>query len=51
MAHLLPALNRLVFEPFVTEGPFSLSAWRLSERVESLLGPFRWNFRFAGRPP
>ena len=31
-----------------TEGPFSLSDWRLSERVESLLGPFRWNFRFAG---
>jgi predicted unusual protein kinase regulating ubiquinone biosynthesis (AarF/ABC1/UbiB family) len=48
MAHLLPALNRLMFEPFVTEGAFSLSAWRLSERVESLLGPFRWNFRFAG---
>jgi predicted unusual protein kinase regulating ubiquinone biosynthesis (AarF/ABC1/UbiB family) len=48
MAHLLPALNQVVFEPFVTEGPFSLSAWRLSERVESLLGPFRWNFRFAG---
>ena len=48
MAHLLPALNQVVFEPFVTEGPFSLSDWRLSERVESLLGPFRWNFRFAG---
>jgi len=48
MAHLLPALNQVVFEPFVTAGPFSLSAWRLSERVESLLGPFRWNFRFAG---
>jgi predicted unusual protein kinase regulating ubiquinone biosynthesis (AarF/ABC1/UbiB family) len=48
MAHLLPALNQVMFEPFITEGPFSLSAWRLSERVESLLGPFRWNFRFAG---
>ena len=48
MAHLLPALNRVVFEPFVTKAPFSLSAWRLSERVEELLGSFRWNFRFAG---
>jgi predicted unusual protein kinase regulating ubiquinone biosynthesis (AarF/ABC1/UbiB family) len=48
MAHLLPALNQILFEPFITEGPFSLSAWRLNERVESLLGPFRWNFRFAG---
>ncbi len=48
MAHLLPALNRTVFEPFITEGPFWLSAWRLNERIESLLGPLRWNFRFAG---
>jgi len=48
MAHLLPAVTQVVFEPFATERPFSLSAWRLSERVESLLGPFRWNFRFAG---
>jgi predicted unusual protein kinase regulating ubiquinone biosynthesis (AarF/ABC1/UbiB family) len=48
IAHLLPALNQVVFEPFRTEGLFSLSDWRLSERVESLLGSFRWNFRFAG---
>jgi predicted unusual protein kinase regulating ubiquinone biosynthesis (AarF/ABC1/UbiB family) len=48
MAHLLPALSRVLFEPFVTDGPFDVTAWRLGERVEHLLGPFRWNFRFAG---
>ncbi len=50
MAHLLPAVNRLIFEPFATEGPFSLSDWRLNERIGSLLGQLRWNLRFAGPP-
>jgi hypothetical protein len=48
MAHLLPALNRVLFEPFATRGPFDLVSWKLSERVEDVLGEFRWNFRFAG---
>jgi hypothetical protein len=48
MSHLLPALNRIIFEPFIAQGPFTFSQWRLGERVEKLLGSFRWNFRFAG---
>jgi predicted unusual protein kinase regulating ubiquinone biosynthesis (AarF/ABC1/UbiB family) len=48
MAHLLPALVRVLFEPFLTDRPFRMSLWRVSERVGSLLGEFRWNFRFAG---
>ncbi len=48
LAHLLPGLNAILFEPFATPGPFALDAWKLGERVEALLGPFRWNFRCAG---
>jgi predicted unusual protein kinase regulating ubiquinone biosynthesis (AarF/ABC1/UbiB family) len=48
MAHLLPALSRVLFEPFLKDGTYCLSTWHLSERVENLLGGFRWNFRFAG---
>jgi predicted unusual protein kinase regulating ubiquinone biosynthesis (AarF/ABC1/UbiB family) len=48
LAHLLPALNHTLFEPFATAGPFRVSSWKLGERVERVLGPFRWNFRFAG---
>jgi predicted unusual protein kinase regulating ubiquinone biosynthesis (AarF/ABC1/UbiB family) len=48
LAYLLPALTRLLFEPFAVPGPFDPAAWRLSERVEQTLGPFRWNFRIAG---
>ncbi len=48
LADRLPALNRLLFEPFVTDGPFSLETWHLGERAEQILGDLRWNFRYAG---
>jgi hypothetical protein len=50
MAGLLPELTRLLFEPFATPGPFDPAGWRLSERVDALLGDMRWNFRYAGPP-
>jgi predicted unusual protein kinase regulating ubiquinone biosynthesis (AarF/ABC1/UbiB family) len=48
MAHLLPDLNRILFEPFTSDAPFCLSSWNLSQRVEKVLGSMRWNFRVAG---
>jgi hypothetical protein len=48
MAHLLPELNRVLFEPFATCGPFRVAEWRLGERVEAVLGQLRWNFRCSG---
>ncbi len=50
MAHLLPALATVLFEPFRTGKLFSPQQWRLSERVQDILGDFRWNFRMAGPP-
>jgi predicted unusual protein kinase regulating ubiquinone biosynthesis (AarF/ABC1/UbiB family) len=50
MAHLLPDLAAVLFEPFRKEGEFSPRQWRLSERVQEILGDFRWNFRMAGPP-
>ena len=48
LAHKLPALCRLLFEPFRTPGPFDLAQWRLAPRVADVLGDDRWNFRAAG---
>jgi predicted unusual protein kinase regulating ubiquinone biosynthesis (AarF/ABC1/UbiB family) len=50
MAHLLPDLAAALFEPFCSEKLFSVRAWRLSEKVQDILGDFRWNFRMAGPP-
>jgi len=50
MAHLLPDLAATLFEPFSSEKLFSVREWRLSERVQEILGDFRWNFRMAGPP-
>jgi hypothetical protein len=46
----LGELTRLLFEPFLFEGPFDPAAWRLGERVEALLGDLKWWFRSAGPP-
>lgn len=48
MQHLLAPLSRVLFEPFLSPEPYSISEWKLGERVEEILGDFRWNFRFAG---
>ncbi len=50
MAHLLPDLAAVLFEPFRDGKSFSVQQWRLSERVQDILGEFRWNFRMAGPP-
>lgn len=46
----LPELCEALFAPFVGDGPFATSDWRLGERVEASLGELRWWFRSAGPP-
>ncbi len=48
LADKLPALCRVMFEPFCCEHPYNMSDWRLGERVSDILGTDRWNFRIAG---
>ncbi len=44
----LPALCKLMFEPFLQPSPFDPAEWRRSERTDDLLGEGRWNFRASG---
>ena len=48
LADRLVPLSRVLFEPFRSPQPFSPSLWKLGDRVADILGPYRWNFRFAG---
>lgn len=50
LAPRLPALSRILFEPFVAPQPYQLAEWKLGARVAALLGEERWNFRCAGPP-
>jgi predicted unusual protein kinase regulating ubiquinone biosynthesis (AarF/ABC1/UbiB family) len=48
IADTLPALCRILFQPFVQEGGFDVAEWKLGQRIEALLGERRWWFRSAG---
>ena len=50
LAKKLPALCRVLFEPFCSQHPYDACQWALSERVEGILGDDRWNLRLAGPP-
>ncbi|QDU75133.1 putative protein kinase UbiB [Bremerella volcania] len=50
LASRLPALSRVLLEPFCVEYPYDTNQWRLSERLNDLLGDERMNFRMAGPP-
>lgn len=50
IAERLPALSRVLFEPFITDGPVDVARWELGARVADILGDDRWNFRIAGPP-
>lgn len=50
LATRLPALSRVLLEPFCVEHPYDTSDWRLSERLNDLLADERMNFRMAGPP-
>ncbi len=44
----LPAVCRVLFEPFGSQGQFDMSGWNPSGRLEDVLGEDRLNFRIAG---
>ncbi|MEW4562839.1 AarF/UbiB family protein [Bremerella sp. JC770] len=46
----LPALCRVLLEPFCVDHPYDTRQWQLSERLNDLLGNERMNFRIAGPP-
>jgi predicted unusual protein kinase regulating ubiquinone biosynthesis (AarF/ABC1/UbiB family) len=48
LAEKLPALCKVLFEPFCVDAPYNLDGWHLSERIADVLGDDRWNFRAAG---
>jgi len=45
---VLPALAKVLFEPFLVQTPFGLEDWGLKKRVDNLLGELKWWFRSAG---
>lgn len=50
LRHHLPAVTRVLFEPFFTPGPFDARRWTVADRLAAVLGDDRWTFRFAGPP-
>jgi len=48
LAAKLPAVCSILFEPFCVSYPYDMCDWKLSERLEAVLGVDRWNFRIAG---
>jgi len=48
LRHKLPALCRVLFEPFASKCKYDLSSWNRGERVGDILGEDRLNFRIAG---
>lgn len=50
LAKKLPAICRILFEPFCKDHRYDISSWRLRDRMANVLGEDRWNFRIAGPP-
>ncbi len=48
METLLPALSRILLEPFTSPINFQIHTWDLRNRVDRLLGELKWWFRSAG---
>ncbi|MGB0715607.1 MAG: AarF/UbiB family protein [Phycisphaerae bacterium] len=46
--HKLPALCRILFEPFLNKPKFDLTNWNRKAKFDDMLGDDRWNFRMAG---
>ncbi|MEE2742304.1 MAG: AarF/UbiB family protein [Bdellovibrionota bacterium] len=44
----LSELLKIIFEPFLENGPYDLSQWKIKERVDHVLGEKKWWFRSAG---
>lgn len=50
MCGKLPALCKVLFEPYAAEFPYDVRDWELGKRFADILGDDRWNFRIAGPP-
>ena len=48
IAAKLPAVCRVLFEPFQSPTKFDTKAWHRTERLNDILAADRWNFRMAG---
>ncbi|MEK6798568.1 MAG: AarF/UbiB family protein [Planctomycetota bacterium] len=48
IADKLPAVCKILFEPFSHPGKFDPRSWRRRERMDDVLADGRWNFRMAG---
>lgn len=48
LRHRLRAVTAILFEPWLTPGPFDAAAWQVADRLAVALGDDRWTFRFAG---
>jgi hypothetical protein len=48
LRHKLPAICRVLFEPFACSGQYKIEDWKVSERLEAALGSDRFNFRISG---
>lgn len=46
----LPALMQVLFDPFTCEAPYHARDWRISERIEGIVGDLKWWFRSAAPP-
>ncbi|TNE45753.1 MAG: AarF/ABC1/UbiB kinase family protein [Deltaproteobacteria bacterium] len=46
----LPALCRILFQPFLQPRAFALEDWKLGASIQELLGEQKWWFRSAGPP-
>lgn len=44
----LPLLTKVLFEPFLNSFAFDLDEWQLEERIEDILGEYKWWFRSSG---
>ena len=44
----LPEVLNILTEPFFADASFDCATWNVKNRIESVLGEYRWNFRVAG---
>lgn len=50
IAHLLPALARILFEPLCVDSMLSFAEWQPGRRIRAMLGESAWWFRSAAPP-
>ncbi len=46
----LPAILRVLFDPFIFDYPYDVKDWKLSESIDGLAGDLKWWFRSSAPP-